>query len=110
MLYISTGETLSYVLQTGCDPGLNTILNRYEEHLQDDPIAELFVIQPGDRQSNLDRVRGRPFELWEFIDRDDGWFEAVFVIGDDGFGHVVLIPDKPDIDPSLRAICEAHSS
>lgn len=110
MLYISTAETLAYILKTGCDPNLNTILTRYEEHLQDERIAELFIIQPGDVQSDLARCRGRPFELWEFIDRADGWYEVVFIVSDDGFGHVVLIPDQPDTDPTLRSICKAHSS
>lgn len=110
MLYISTADTLSYVLKTGCDPGLGTILKRHADHLRDDPIAELFIIQPGDLHSDLARCRGYPFESWEFIDHDNGWYEAVFIVSDDGFGHVVLIPDQPDTDPTLRAICEAHSS
>ncbi|KZY54609.1 hypothetical protein A3736_13915 [Erythrobacter sp. HI0063] len=110
MLYISTANTLAHILETGCDRNLNTILARYQEHLSDEPIAELFVIQPGDLQSDLARCRGRPFKLWEFIDFADGWYEAVFIISDDGFGHVVLIPDQPSTDPTLRAICKAHGS
>ena len=86
------------------------VLRRYAEMLEDEPIAWLFVLQTGDTARCLEALRERPFKGWEFIDYDDGWYEAVFIISDDGFGHVVLIPDQPDTDPKLRAICEAHST
>lgn len=85
-------------------------LDRYREMLETEPIAWLFVLHAGDTAGCLEAFRGRPFEDWEFIDHDDGWYEAVFIMSDDGFGHVVLIPDQPYTDPLLRAICEAHSS
>ena len=85
-------------------------LDRYRELLETEPVAWLFILQAGDTVGCLEALRERPFEGWEFIDHDDGWYEAVFIISDDGFGHVVLIPDQPDTDPTLRAICEAHSS
>ena len=86
------------------------ILARYRELLEAEPIAWLYILQTGDTLGCLEALRERPFEGWEFIDHDDGWYEAVFVISDEGFGHVVLIPDQPDIAPKLKAICEAHSS
>lgn len=85
-------------------------LQRYREMLETEPLACLYILQPGDTACCLEAVRRRPFEGWEFIDHDDGWYEAVFVISDDGFGHVVLIPDQPETDPDLLAICRAHSS
>ncbi|OBX19253.1 hypothetical protein A9995_09045 [Erythrobacter sp. QSSC1-22B] len=85
-------------------------LQRYREMLQTEPIAWLYILQPGDTACCLEAIRRRPFESWEFIDRDDGWYSATFVISDDGFGHVVLIPDQPDTDPELLAICKTHST
>ena len=85
-------------------------LQRYSEMLETEPIAWLYILHPGDTACCLEAIRRRPFEGWEFIDHDDGWYEAVFIISDDGFGHVVLIPDQPDTDPGLLAICKAHSS
>lgn len=86
------------------------ILLRYADMLETEPIAWLYVLQAGDTACCLEALRGQPFEGWEFIDQDDGWYEAVFIISDDGFGHVVLIPDQPETDPGLLAICKAHSS
>lgn len=110
MLIITSAASLGYVLQQAQPDGLLASLNRYSEHLGPDPLAWLFVVQPGDPARLLAQCRGHPFDNWEFIDSRDGWFEAVFVHGDDGFGHVVLIPDRPAIDPSLRAICQQNAT
>jgi hypothetical protein len=110
MLTIASATTLSHVLSSGCDPRLTSILNRYRPLVGDQPLAHLFALQPGDTAEHLADVRGRPFEGWEFIDHEDGWYSATFVISDFGEGHVVLIPDQPHTDPGLLAICKAHSS
>lgn len=46
---------------------------------------------------------------WEWIERHAGWVEIAFVLTDDGFGHVLLIPDDADIDPTLLALCRADA-
>lgn len=110
MLAISTARTLVHVLTAGCDPGLLPILKRYQPLMADGPLARLFVLHPGDRMTDLEESRGRPFQLWEFIEAQDGWYEAVFVLSDDGFGHVVLIPDSDDTDPHLLTICRENAA
>ncbi len=77
-------------------------LNHYAVLLDTEPIGWLFIIQPGDTLALLDALRGRPLEGAEFIDLESGWYEAVFILSDDGFGHIVFAPDQPDIDPELR--------
>ncbi|MCA0979296.1 hypothetical protein LCM19_13060 [Qipengyuania flava] len=85
-------------------------LQRYAALLETEPIAWLFILQQGDTADALQRLRGKPFATWEFIDRTDGWFEAVFVISDDGFGHVVLLRDQPDSDPQLLETCRTFAT
>ena len=110
MIVLTRPQAITYAMDRyRADTPVQT-LDRYRELLETGPIAWLFILQTGDTVGCLEALRERPFEGWEFIDHDDGWYEAVFVISDDGFGHVVLIPDQPDTDPMLRAICEAHSS
>ncbi|WP_296720961.1 hypothetical protein [Erythrobacter sp.] len=82
-------------------------LSHYATLLVADPIAWLFVFQPGDTLALLAALRGRPFADPEFITCEGGWYEAVFVLSDDGFGHVVFVPDQPDIDGDLLAICSS---
>ena len=83
-------------------------LEHYAALLEADPIACLFVVQVGDSLADLAAVRGRPFADPEFVHRHGGWFEAVFVLSDDGFGHVVFVPDQPDIDPEILKLCRAE--
>lgn len=103
MLILTCGEALAYA-QTSYPSLPQSILGRYAELID---LAWLFVVQPGDRVDHLQSLRGRPFVGWEFIELRDGWFEAVFVLSDDGFGHVVLIPDDPATDSDLLALCRA---
>ncbi|OYU00705.1 MAG: hypothetical protein CFE36_14425, partial [Sphingomonadaceae bacterium PASS1] len=89
------------------DKALRPILAQYRELMD---LAALFIVQPGDTLHTLHQARGWPFEYWEFIlHHATGWYEAVFVISDDGAGHVVLIPDLPAIDSGLLTLCKAHA-
>lgn len=109
MLVIATAVTLKHVLSSGCDPGLTPILQRYQPLITEEELAVLFILQPGDRGQDLASIRGRPFEQWEFILTEGGWFEATFVLDDYGHGHVVLIPDSNDFDLELLTICREHA-
>lgn len=89
------------------DENLRPILAQYRELMD---LAVIFIVQPGDTMDALQPARGRPFEHWEFImHHPNGWYEAVFVISDDGAGHVVLVPDLWVIDSKLLALCKAHA-
>jgi hypothetical protein len=89
------------------DEALRPILEQYRELMD---LAVIFIVQPGDTLDTVHHARGWPFGHWEFIvHHAGGWFECVFVIGQDGAGHVVLVPDKPTIDTDLLHLCNAHA-
>ena len=110
MIILTRLQAISHAIELYQTVAPVPILSRYAAMLETEPIAWIYVLQPGDTACCLEAIRRRPFEGWEFIEQDDGWYETVFVISDDGFGHVVLIPDQPETDPELLAICMAHSS
>jgi len=83
-------------------------LLHYAALLDTDPIACLFVVQVGDSLADLAALRGRPFADPEFVTLHNDVFEAVFILADDGFGHVVFVPDQPDIDPDILTLCRAE--
>lgn len=93
-------------LEAVSDPTLRPHLERYADLLD---LAELFIVEPTDTLADVDYARGWPFEDWEFMHHSSGWFEAVFVLGQDGSGHVVFVPDRPDTDPTLLDVCRANS-
>lgn len=90
------------------DPSLPPLLARYADLME---LAELFIVEPTDTLADLEHARGWSFEDWEFIHHHHagGWFEAVFVLSQDGAGHIVFIPDRPDTDPALLELCRTHS-
>jgi hypothetical protein len=89
------------------DETLRPILAQYRELMD---LAVIFIVQPSDTLDTLRQARGWPFGHWEFIvHHAGGWFECVFVIGQDGAGHVVLAPDLPSIDIGLLHLCNAHA-
>ncbi len=109
MIIIATAATLAHVLSAECDPGLSPILKRYQSLVADEELARIFILHPGDRARDLDTLRARTFQQWEFIAEEGGWFEAVFVLDDYGHGHVVLIPDSTECDLELLTICREHA-
>lgn len=110
MLVIATAVTLEHVLRSGCDPGLTSILQRYQPLMTDEDLAVIFILHPGDRARDLEALRSQPFQRWEFILAEGGWFESAFVLDDYGHGHVVLIPDSSDFDRELLTICREHAA
>lgn len=46
---------------------------------------------------------------WEWIEDHGGWFEAVYIISDDGFGISLFVQNHPDTDAKLLAMCREHA-
>jgi hypothetical protein len=41
---------------------------------------------------------------WEWIEDHGGWFEAVYILSDDGFGISLFVQDDPNTDADLLAL------
>ncbi len=69
-------------------------------------LCEFILVEPTDTIADLETKLGRALDPppWEYVDRSDGWYELVLVTGDDGFGYVVLIEDRPQV---LLAYCKS---
>jgi hypothetical protein len=90
------------------DPTLCPILERFADLME---LATIFICQRGDTLATIEQARGMPFDYWEMIDHHyPYWFEAIFVLSDDGAGHIVLVPDRPCIDPDLLALCRENAT
>lgn len=110
MIILTTHEAVTNAIERYSQTVPVSTLQRYAAMMEKEPIAWLFILQPGDTAEHLAELRSQPFSAWEFIDHTDGWFTAVFVISDDGFGHVVIFPDQPDIDSELLSLCKQHAT
>lgn len=86
-------------IDAAANADLRAILERYADMMG---LATIYIIEPGDTLETLQAKRGWPFECYEFIHHHaSGWLEGVWVISDDGTGHVVLAHDSPDTDQTL---------
>lgn len=113
MLTITNSVEMANVLSTMTDATLKRILtNRVEQLAQYDgydlgELAHFLIIQPGDTLDTIEGALGfsPANRLSEVITNHGGWFEAVFVLSDDGFGWVLLVPDDPAAPPDIRELC-----
>jgi hypothetical protein len=90
------------------DPDLCPILDRFADMME---LATIYIIDCSDTLGSLETARGFAFDLFEYVQvHPGGWYEAVFIISDDGAGHVVIVPDRPCINPDLLALCRAAAT
>lgn len=117
---------------TALDPGLRNLLAIRATQLDDDTepdvelgdLAHFHAVEAGDGMTEVKTALGFAVDInlvdgiafghpdfipsWEWIEHHDGYFELAFVLSDDGFGHILLVPDRQGIDPRLLALCRSH--
>lgn len=112
MLTIMNSAEMTRVLSTATDPTLKRILTARVEQLSGyegydlGDLAHFLIVQPGDTLDTIEAALGfSPITSLAEVFTDHGsWFEAVFILSDDGFGWVLLFPDQPGIAPALRQL------
>ena len=100
MLTITTWSDLRAAIE---NHPATMLLQAHAERLEefgDQPLSELCefaLVEPSDTLADLATRLGRALHPppWEYVDRSNGWYELVLVTGDDGFGYVVLVEDRP---------------
>lgn len=129
MFSIRSSVAMAQALDSPLDPALKHLLQERRDQLAEyelSDIASFLIVQPGDgieaieadlgfpiMTNMVDGVRyGHPdFEpSWEYVVDHGGWFEAVYILSDDGFGHVLLVQDRAGVDPDLLALCREYRS
>lgn len=87
-------------------------------------LAHFFVVEPTDTVAAIEVAAGVPLSTnlvdgskygdpgftsnFEYVAHHGPWFEAVMIVSDDGFGIVLFIPDRPDIDQILLGLVRNH--
>lgn len=119
------------------DPDLLDLIHRRIEEAAEyvDHFSELvffIVVQPGDDIADVDEALGfavmaNRFDgirfgapaftpSWDVLAEHPGWFELVYVLGDDGNGVTVFVSKTggtaeaaDDVSPELLAMCRAYA-
>lgn len=132
MLSIRSTAAMTRALEMPLDMNLRALLLRRRsqlieyDHQDIGDLANFIIVQEGDRLDEVEAELGFPVltnlvdgsrygepgyePSWEWIERHPGWFEAVFVLTDDGFGWVLFVQDAAGIDADLLSLCRSQSS
>jgi hypothetical protein len=133
VLSLTTGAAIEAAINDATlDLDLRTLLALRARQLEDDTepdvelgdLAHFHVVEPGDGMKEVkgalcfsvdinfvdERRFGDPdfVPSWEWIEHHGGYFELAFVLTDDGFGHVLLVPDQQGTDQRLLDLCRSH--
>ncbi|WP_165323542.1 hypothetical protein [Rhizorhabdus phycosphaerae] len=121
MIVLQSWAAVEAALKTPLDAGLKSILRDRNAQLSGyDGIATFVIIEPEDDPGQIEPpplinlVDGFRFgdsgftPSWEHIQDHGGWFELTYVLSDDGFGHIVLVPDAEGIDANLLKLCRNY--
>lgn len=90
-----------------------------------DELGYFLVVEPGDSLNTINaqlgfdvlenKWTGKRFDQpgytqsFEILEEHAGYYEMVFVIGQDGFGVEVFIPKATGIDPQLLTMCQRYA-
>ncbi len=88
-----------------------TELSEYEGYELHE-LVNLVVAEPGDTVEQLSAVLGIDVEHRQpdLAESHPGWYELTYVVSDDGFGFVVYIPSRRDLDARVLALCATHAA
>lgn len=110
MLTIQSSADMALALDSLIDPSLKNLLmlrrDQLAEHIDYDlgALAHFIVAEPGDAIAEIEAAANYPLisePVPEYVVDHGDWFEAVTVLSDDGFGIVLLVPDRDGIDTTL---------
>lgn len=117
---IRTAEALARAIETPPDEQLRTLLADRAGSLTDyseydfSELAEILIVDAGDGLPDVERTYGEPLVAEgllafpvESIVRHAGWYEALWIKSDEGFGLVLFVQDHPMTDAALLAACAA---
>ena len=84
-------------------------------------LAHFVIVEPHDALSTAESALGFSIGAdgigygeadfspsWEWSEDHGGCFELAFIFTDDGFAHVLVVPDDEAVDAVLLAMCREH--
>lgn len=126
MFIITDAAAMAATFALPLDPRLKRRLALRRDQLLSDTagdydlgdLVQIVVVEPTDCIDDIERRLGFPLftdPAFEWVEHCDGWFEAVVILSDDGFGIAIFTPDAEVVDPTILAIlrdragCESGS-
>lgn len=119
MQLIRTAEEMARAIAAPPDKQIALILQGHADRLAEfddfelSDLALLAIIQPGDTLESVEDALnwrltdddGGFIQPPECVSRHAGWYEVVFILSDDGYGLVLLLPIEGGTEPKLLTAC-----
>lgn len=133
MITIYDSAQMDSLLASPIDPNLKALLlhrlNLLEEYLETYDFGDLLtvlVVESGDSIEAIEaeltfsplvcldgfRFPDQRFKsgIWEFIIKRTGYFEMTVCLCDSGLGHLLILPDRDGVDPTLLKLCRTYAA
>ncbi|MEH6700312.1 hypothetical protein [Parasphingorhabdus sp.] len=130
MISLRTSTAIHSTLNLLADNQLRSLLTEHLDQLTTawegidlSDLTHFLIIQPGDTAADAEHELGwsllvNPVDgarfgdpaftpSWEWIEDHGGWFEAVYILSDDGFGISLFVQDHPETDANILAMCRS---
>ena len=132
MIAIRDSQTMEFALSCPLDPFLKQLLLKRLDMLAEfsdfdlSELAHFVVVEPGDTIATVEAELGfSPFvnfvdgarypdaafeSSWEWLVAHGSWYELCYALSDSGFGIILLVPNRPDVEPALLELFDAFAT
>lgn len=115
MQIIADTPSMNRALASPIDPALKRLLCLRRDQLLADTgeqyelgdLVHFILVEPNDTVADIEAAANFPLitePAFEWVTDHSGTFEAAVVLSDDGFGFVLLVPDRNGIDLTLLTL------
>lgn len=120
MINITDAASFARAMDNPIDPKLRRLLLLRRDQLLADTggdyelgdLVQFIVVEPGDTVAAVEAVANYPLitnPAFEWVASHGGWYEAVTILSDDGFGIALFVPDHEAIDPTVLHAMRSHA-
>ena len=119
MINILDSAAFARAMDSPIDPDLRRLLLLRRDQLLADAgdcdlrdLVQFIVVQPGDTVTAIESAVSYPLiadPAFEWAVDHGGWYEAVTILSDDGFGIALFVPDDEAIDAAVLNAVRAHA-
>ena len=132
MISIRDSQSMEFALSCPLDPQLRMLLLKRLDMLSEfsdfdlSELAQWTIVEPGDSLAAIEAELGfSPFvnfvdearypdlayqPSWEWLIQHGAWYEMCYALSDSGFGINLLVPNRPEVEPSLFALLSTYVS
>ena len=132
MISIRDSQSMEFALSCPLDPQLRMLLLKRLDMLSEfsdfdlSELAQWTIVEPGDSLAAIEAELGfSPFvnfvdeakypdlayqPSWEWLIHHGAWYEMCYALSDSGFGIILLVPNRPDVEPILLELFNAFAT